>query len=97
VIKNSPSLQNRSPVKSGEGLIKGTYRNEPYFGGMFIGPSTTTVNIEIPWPTNDDILGNVFGRDGELAIVSQPEQDPEKYPENRMIVGSWRSDIPVGG
>lgn len=85
------------PGENWEGLLKGTYRGEPIFSGMFIGPETTKAMIEVPYPSRDDVLDNAYGNDGELAIVSQPEQNPEKYPENRMIVGSWRSQIPVGG
>jgi hypothetical protein len=85
------------PGEKWEGLIKGTYRNEPYFGGWFIWPSTTSVSIEIPLSTNEDILDDAWGRDGELAIVSKSEDNPEQYPENRMIVGSWRSEVIIDG
>jgi hypothetical protein len=84
------------PGEKWEGLLKGTSRNEPFFGGWFIWPSTTTVLIEIPIPTNGEVLDETYGRDGELAIVSQSEENPEQYPKNRMIIGSWKSEVTSG-
>jgi hypothetical protein len=91
------SLEISSEAFPGEqwaGLLKGTKRGEPLENGWVTWPSKTNVIIEIPWPTGDEVLEDAYGRDGELAVASEPEGDrPWSYPEDRMIVGSWTSEV----
>lgn len=91
------SLEISSEAFPGEqwaGLLKGTKRGEPLENGWVTWPSKTNVIIEIPWPNGDEVLNDVFGKVGELAVASEPEGDGTwSYPEDRMIVGSWKSDV----
>jgi len=75
------------------GLLKGTKNNEPFDAGWVITyPVTNDVQIEIPYPTSQDMLLDVYGRVGELAIASTT-WNGGAYPDERMIVGSWKSEV----
>lgn len=78
------------PGEKWEGLLRWTYRGEPIYSGMFIWPDTTNAMIEIPLPSPGDVIEELYGPLGELAIVSAPVENHEQYPDDRIIVGSWQ-------
>lgn len=87
-----------SPAFPGEswlGLTKGTKWNEPYLGGWFIEPSTTTAYLELPKPTPAELLGDAYGHEGELAIASVVQGTMSGYPEERINIGTWKSEVTI--
>ncbi len=81
------------PDEEWTGLILGT-KSGKEFGeySVFYG-SSTVVQIDIPFPTSLEMLDDVYGRDGELSIFSHPINDDYRLPEDRMIIGSWKSEV----
>lgn len=76
------------------GFLKGTKNGVPFVDGWLTLVPKTSAWIEIPWPTGKEILDDVYGKVGELSVASMPEDhDPEYFPEDRMIIGSWKSEV----
>jgi len=82
------------PGEEWNGLIFGTKSGQSFGEYSVVYWSTKAVQIDIPFPTAQEMFEDVYGRDGELSIFSQSKtNETQGVPEERMIVGSWKSEV----
>ena len=81
------------PDEEWAGIISGTKSGKPFAEFNILYWSNRAVQIDIPFPTSKEMFDDVYGKDGELAISSHPINDDYRLPEDRMIIGSWKSEV----